>query len=377
MGALTTKVIKKITDISFQEWDRVFPPIAESYFFFKTIEESGFGGISFYYILVYDGSRLVGIAPVFSFNYSLDTTVSGPIKKTVSWLVEAFPGLLRPKALICGMLAAEGRIGLVGDNKAEVVKAISRSLDDLARETKSVITAFKDFSDDYTGYLDGLLKSSYGKVESFPVVDLKLDFKGFDEYLSGLSHITRKELRRKFKKVDAAVKIEFKAAVFVEDIVDEIYGLYMQTFLKSDVQFEKLNKEFFINIARNMPGQVKYFLWYIDNKLIAFNLCLSCGDTLVDEYIGLDYAVAYQYHLYFITFRDILKWCLNNGIKMYKSGALTYDPKKRLGCRFIPLYIYAKHTNGFLNLLLKIFCRLIRPENFDKTLKSMKKEGLL
>lgn len=289
------------------------------------------------------------------------------------------PGLLKPKTLICGFLAAEGRIGFKGTGRERepVVLAISGALDDLAKETRAAIIAFKDFSSDFTGFLDILVRKGYGKMESFPSVELKIDFSNFEDYLAGLSHATRKQLRRKFRESETAGKINLKVVESVPDKIKDIYNLYFQTFSKSEVQFEKLNEKFFINISRNMGDQVKYFLWYIDDQLVAFDLCLVFGDTLVDEYIGMDYRFAYKYNLYYVTFRDIIKWSIGHGIKMYESGALTYEPKKRLGCRFVPLFVYAKHTNPVLNPFLKIICRILKPENFDKTLRTMKKEGLL
>jgi hypothetical protein len=72
-----------------------------------------------------------------------------------------------------------------------------------------------------------------------------------------------------------------------------------------------------------------------------------------------------------------MNWCAENGIKRYESGALAYEPKKRLGCRFIPLFIYAKSLNGFLNPLFGMLADFLKPSNFDNVLKELKREGRL
>jgi hypothetical protein len=78
-----------------------------------------------------------------------------------------------------------------------------------------------------------------------------------------------------------------------------------------------------------------------------------------------------------VTFRDIITWAIENGVRQYKSGALIYEPKKRLDCRFIPTFIYTKHMNRLLNPFLGIIFSFLSPERHDPTLREMKAKGLL
>ncbi len=375
---LTTKIFRKISDIPETEWASVFPRTLKNYHFYKAIDESDFEGFSHYYILVYKENIPAGIAPCFLMNYPLDTTIGGFAKKPIANLRKAFPSALSLKILICGSPACEGRIGIAPKNRSNIIRALIAGMEKIAKDEKASMIAFKDFSGSYTKLLDRLLmKQGFNKIESYPSVKMDIDFNSFDEYLKTLSYSTRKDLRRKFRKVDSLPKIDLEVSDNIDGILDEAYGLYQQTFSKSAVQFEEIPKTFFANISKHMPGESKYFLWRINNKLVAFNFCLASADTLMDEYIGFDYSVAYDYHLYFVTFRDIITWCIQNNIKKYESGALTYEPKRRLDCRFMPLSIYVKHRNGLMNLGLRALCSCLKPENFDRVLRSMKKEGRL
>ena len=118
-----------------------------------------------------------------------------------------------------------------------------------------------------------------------------------------------------------------------------------------------------------MPGETRFFLWTIDKKIVAFAFCLVSGDYFIDYYLGFDYAVAYDYHLYFVRFRDLMNWCIGNKIKKYEMGATGYEPKRRLGFNFIPLYIYVKHLNKFFNPIFKVICRLLQPADFPAEFK--------
>jgi predicted N-acyltransferase len=137
--------------------------------------------------------------------------------------------------------------------------------------------------------------------------------------------------------------------------------------------FEIMPIDFFKNVAKNMPNNVRFFLWKADKKIVAFLFALISEDSILDYYIGLDYSVAHEYSLYFIKFRDTIKWCIDNKIKKYEMGTTGYEPKKRLGFDFIPVYLYAKLRNRVFRPVFKILCRFLQFENFDPILKEMKK----
>ena len=73
------KVARKISEIQAEDWDKVFPGVLEGYDFFKTLDESGLGQFTFYYIMVYDGKTPVGAAPCFLMKYPLDNSIRGPL----------------------------------------------------------------------------------------------------------------------------------------------------------------------------------------------------------------------------------------------------------------------------------------------------------
>jgi predicted N-acyltransferase len=368
---LTIKIVRKIEEISPEDWLRVFPDILENYYFFKTSDESNFERFSFYYILVYQKDEVVGCAPCFYMDYPLDTTIQSPLKHLSNAVRKIFPNLLNLRAVVCGSPACEGRIGIAAEDKLKILEAVSCALEQIAKDNKASVIAFKDFSPDYTQFMDYLIKKGFYKLAGYPSVEINMRFRTFEEYLKNLSHANRKSLRRKFRRAEKLPKIDCRITNDLGELLDAAYGLYLQTFSKSEIHFEEYTKDFLKNISKNMPNEVKYFLWSINGRLVAFNLCLASKDALVDEFLGLDYSVAYKYSVYFITWRDILTWCIENGIKKYESGALAYETKRRLGCKFVPVYIYVKHMNKFINPFFKILCILLKPENFDVELKTL------
>ena len=103
-------------------------------------------------------------------------------------------------------------------------------------------------------------------------------------------------------------------------------------------------------------------------KAIAFSLCLIHRDTIYDEYLGLDYAVAFDLNLYFYTLRDIINWAITHGIQWYVSSALNYEPKLHLRCDLAPLDLYVAHTSPIVNAFMKRLLPLLEPTRNDPVL---------
>ena len=375
--ALKTKVVRRIIDIQAVDWNKVFPNVLESYDFFKTLDESNLGQFSFYYIMVYERKTPVGATVCFLMNYSLDTSISGPLRRITNAIKRRIPNIFSLKVLACGIPIGQGQMGMAG--QADIImKVILRRMEQIAKKNKASIVAFKDFDQTYTKILDPLQKAGFAKFDSLPSTELNVWFKDFEEYLKTLSSANRYDLRRKFKKVDNHIRIDLEIVDALEnDVLRDVYRLYLDIVTRHDMNFELLPMEFFRNISKNMPKHTKFFLWRIEGKLVAFLFSLISNDIFIDYYVGLDYSVAYKYHLYFIKFRDILNWCIKHNIKRYEIGITGYEPKRRLGFDFIPLYLYAKLRNRMLRPVFNLICQFLKFEHFDPALRKVKVRKIL
>jgi len=369
MNDLTTKIVRKAADISPEAWNALFPNAPKIFDLYRLIDESNFEGFSFYYVAVYKKNDIAGIAPCFALDYHLDTTVDGPLKEITVRIKKVLPKLFTLKCIFCGSPINEGKIGIVDQYQHETMSAILHGMGNIAKEENASVLIFKDYFSEYKNTLDPIIGEGFCKVCSYPSVKMSIDFKSFDEYLKTLSPASRDGLRRKLKKTDKLVKIDLIVTDNADDTIDEVYALYLQTYAKSRIKWGEIPKKFFADISGSMKENVKYFQWRINGKLVAFNLCLSLGDILISTYIGLDYSVAYEYNLYFATFRDEINWCIQNNIKAFHSGEFAYEAKKRLGFSFVPKHYYVKHRSRLINPFFKILCYMLQPKNFDKILR--------
>jgi len=91
--------------------------------------------------------------------------------------------------------------------------------------------------------------------------------------------------------------------------------------------------------------------------------------------LGLDYSVALDLHLYFVTLRDLINWCCQQGLKRYYSTALGYDPKLHLKFELAPVDLYVRQTNPLLNAIFKRLARFLDPTRRDPILMRFENAG--
>jgi len=374
----TSKVVSRISEINRDEWNKVFPDVLESYDFFKTLDESGFDQFSFRYIAVYNRKTIVGATHCFILKYSMDTSINGPLRRLTNFIKKANPEIFNIKAVACGSPVGQCRIG-ISDDKDRILNVILRRLEQIARKEKASIIAFKDFNNNYKKMIAAhLKKEGFVGFNSLPTTLMDLRFKNFEEYMQALSGATRYDLRRKFRASEKHGKVEMEIVDQIDGrTLEDAYKLYLQMLETHDMAFEIVPKDFFSNISKNMPGNIKFFLWRIDGKMAAFLFAMVKEDMFIDYYLGLDYALAHKYHLYFVKFRDVMSWCIKHKIKEYEMGITGYEPKRRLGFNFEHLYLYVKYRNAFIRPFFNFFAQFLKFENFDPELKKILQEDAL
>jgi hypothetical protein len=118
-----------------------------------------------------------------------------------------------------------------------------------------------------------------------------------------------------------------------------------------------------------MGDKVRFFTWRRGDELIACSMSMVEGKTLYLEYLGLDYRIAHDLHLYHYTFRDQYNWAAQNGLTKIWSSALGYDPKLHLQFRLDPLDLYVQHVWPFMNTVMQRALKWMVPARYDQTLK--------
>jgi hypothetical protein len=168
---------------------------------------------------------------------------------------------------------------------------------------------------------------------------------------------------------EQAPPIEMSVVDDIAPVIDDVYPLYLQVYNRSKLHFEKLTKEYFCGLGHRIGDKNRFFVWRQSGKIVAFGSCILQGDTVHAEYLGLDYTVALDLHLYHYTFRDLISWGIANGYKWFHSSSLNYDPKLHLRYQLDPIDLYVRHTSTIGNAVFSWVLPWLEPTRYDQTLK--------
>lgn len=364
-------VFEHARDVPVGFWERGFADSWKDFQYYDLIEQTMRSGFDYRYLLVFDeNDRPLALQPLLLANQDLAISAGAKVARLVAKLRRHWSHFLKSRIALAGCLVGDGKMGTMESNET-AAPLVAEALEKYAGSVGVRLVGFKDFPARMRSAFSSLNQAGYVRVTGFPPLILDLNFASFEEYaIKQLSRATRKNLRRKFRAADnASPPISFEVWTDAEHIIDEIYPLYLAVAETSAVQFEIFTREYFLEAARSAPGKFRYFIWRQGSRAVAFSFCTIWDGTLYDNDIGLDYSVAYELHLYYVTFRDLLHWALANGLRRYASAPLNYDPKLRLRLEPQEVDVYVKHTSPWLNALIKAFAPVFEPARTDPVLR--------
>ena len=367
----TAKILTLSGIGNLEAWKRAFQNKCKDHRYYELIDQTLANDFEYRYAVLEDRSgNIRAIQPIFFVRQNLVEGMRGAFRKAVDLVRKKFPRFLTMRVLMVGCAAGAGELGACNANDERwTADALGATLRNYARENNASLVVLKDFPVNYRSTLAALSENGYARVPSMPMTRLELPYQNFDEYLQTLGYVSRKSLRRKFRKTERAAKIEMEVVNDITPQIDAIYPLYLQVHERSPMKFETLTKEFFCRIAQIMPERARFFIWRESDKIIAFSLCLVCGHTIYDECLGLDYDIALDLHLYFYTMRDVIRWAIDQRLRYYFSGPLNYDPKLHLGHELVPLDLYVLHTRALLNPIFRVAVKYLEPTRHDPILR--------
>lgn len=356
-----------------RRWSYAFERERKDHRYYEIVEDTIFERFEYRYFAIKDANGDVrSIQPFFILNQDLLlVAANSKIGGLIEFIRLTWPRFMRMRMLMVGCAAGEGHLDNGDITRLDCQpQLLASAIVAHARKLKVSVIVLKEFPAKYRGPLQCFLRCGFTRVPSLPMTKLNIEYTSFDEYMNkALNSATRAKLRKKFRAAALATPIEMSVVDDITPIIDKIYPLYLQVYERSKLHFEKLTKEYFCRLGRDMPDKVRFFVWHQNARIVAFTHCMIEGEAIYAEYIGLDYSVALDLHLYHYAFRDMITWAIANGYKWFRSSGLNYDPKLHLRHLLDPIDLYVRHISEIMNVIFKWVLPLIEPTRYDKTLQ--------
>ena len=324
-----------------------------------------------YFAIVDSRGRARAIQPFFLVDQDIVEGLGADRVYLISLVRRFYPRFLKLRTLMVGCSAGEAHLATTETLPANIVaETLSNGLIEQARSLNAQLIVLKEFPSRYRNVLHHFVQRGFTRAPSMPMTILDIGYENFDAYMEkALRSSARRKLRKKLEATAGITDIRLSVTDDAASFVDEIYPLYVQVFDRSRMQFEKLTKEFFRQLGQRMSDKVRFFAWRRGNTLVSFCLCMVQGDSLYAEYVGFDYTVALDLHLYHYIVRDMINWGISQGYKWFRSSGLNYDPKLHMRHRLDPIDLYVRHTSALPNAILRLALPWMVPVRYDATLK--------
>lgn len=302
--------------------------------FHSAFQKSKVPGFGVGYLLVKRDEERISVAPFFLHDYQLSLFFD-------SQLLKKLFGFLRLRAAFVGHPSADvGRID--GEISEEVLAAINNFL-----FTKSRLIVYKFFE-------QALPLHDFSTISGMFIPVLKIE----SDYFSSFHGAKRKHLKREQQLSEVLHFKEVDHPASSADIpLDEIYQLYLNSYNNSNLQFEKLNRDYFINTL----GISRYLLVYLNDELVGFTQWLHKGDHICGKYLGMNYEGGKPGFIYPAIMLQMIEIAIRDGFSSIDFGVSNYAAKKRLGCQLVPTWVYFRHANPAINWLLERLKFLAEP----------------
>jgi hypothetical protein len=378
--AASVDVISRAQLANCRHWQRAFSSQHKDHRYYEIVDDTLHPEFDYGYFAIRDSQgEIQAIQPFFI----LDQDILVGIRPHFGHLIDAirlqWPRFMYIKTIMVGCVAGEAHLD-DGDEsrRAAHARALEGMIVGQARKVGARLIVLKEFPKQYREVLSCFVRGGFTRIPSMPMTQLGIAYESFDEYTrSALNSATRRKLRKKFKATELGIPIELNVTSDITPIIDEVYPLYRQVYDRSKLHFEMLTKEYFCLLGARMPDKVRFFVWRRAGKAVAFGECMVHGDTMFAEYLGLDYSVALDLHLYHYVNRDLVSWAIANGYKRFQSSGLNYDPKLHLRHRLMPVDLYVRHASAIINVIMRMALPWLAPTRYDKTLKKFPNHGEL
>jgi len=361
------------------EWNALFPAELEDWDYYRATEHAQLAGFTFVYFGVRVDGRLRAAVPGFAVDYRLDTTLSGALKRVAEAIKRVFPRLLSQRMLSLGSPVSEiCHLGFAPDatpqEKRALLSAILDAVERHAAAERVQMIAIKDASAAQDAlWSDAAHARGLRRQPGLPTAWLDVRFADIDAYLASLSAGTRKDMRRKLKKA-AALQIEWRRDI--ADIRNDVMRLYQETYDRAEFDFEQLTLAYFEGVLRATGARASCVTYRLGGRLVAFNLVLHDSARLLDKFWGMDYAVAREYNLYFVSWFENVRWCIEHGVPLYQSGQGLHREKMRLGSRLGANWLWYRHRNRVLDAVFAGVEKIARLDRLDPELAALSRSNV-
>ena len=344
--------------------------------FLKAIENSRPQNITPYYLGVFKGEKLVGIAIIQRVEMYVDDVFRRTSRHTLKQIAKQLVSkIIKGNTLGVGNLMHTGQHGLYfieeDISQEEYLNTIYKAIRELKIEIKKRynkkirIVAFKDYfeNDKIHNNFQFFKANNLYKVQVQPnmVFSISSTWKKPEDYILSFNKKYRKRYKTARKKgVD--IKCRELDADYLENHSKTIFKLYETVSDNARVNSFKLPEDHFSSLKNNLKENFKVFGYFLNEELVGFYSLILNNDCLETYFLGYKKEEQRKHQMYLNMLFDMAFFGIENSFKTIVYARTAMEIKSSIGAKSNTMHIYLKHTNNFIaNTVLKCIVKYMNP----------------
>ncbi len=374
---------QSMKDVS-TDWDIAAP--ASNLFlqrkYLNLLEENAPNRMQFRYILFYKNDMPIGVAncQIQAFNAD-DSLQQGSATKqksrflsTVSKQIKHFvASRFEFNTLICGNLLLTGEHGFYFQeglfSKAIQFELVRSALHQLCKDLKKdkleiSVNLLKEYCEECRSSSQPLLDENYKEFTIQPnmILDIRPDWKTFDDYLGAMYSKYRVRVKRAMKKGKDIVRKSLSADEIRENL-DLLYSLYEEVASGAGFNVMKLNKNYFLALKETLQDNFTLMAYYLDNQIIGYYTLINNHKELEAHFLGFDKSKNHSHQIYLNMLYDMVRVGIEQQFKQIIFARTALEIKSSVGAEAHEMYCYMRHRSQISNHFLTTIYEYLKPDD--------------
>jgi len=225
---------------------------------------------------------------------------------------------------------------------------------------KTSLVIYKDYQKSFLKNFDEEEFKSFYRFSVQPnmILNIKPDWKSFEDYSDDLSKKYRARLKSAKIKIDGIQKIELDIHS-IKKYQNEMNILYQNVAENAPFNTFFLTKNHFESMKYNLKENFKVFGYFMNEKLIGFYTLILNNNDIDTYFLGYDKEIQKEKQIYLNMLFDMTEFGISNQFKRIVFGRTALEIKSTVGAEPVEIFGLIKHNNKAINPFMeKIFTSL-------------------
>ena len=343
--------------------------------YLQALEEASPNNIQLFCIAVFKDNVIVGVAITQRVQlYLKDIFRQTKVSCVKTFFQDLVSKVLKGNILVVGNLTHTGQHGIFFNEETisqpQFFEAIFSALSDIKATIKSNqnktirMIVLKDYFEEDVIHLEkdsfDTAKLHQAFVQPNMIMSLNTNWLTIDDYTASLNKKYRDRYKRARKKLNSIKSVELNLEE-VKNHTLELHSFYMNVSNNAEFNTFLLPENHFYRLKLRLQENFKVYGYFLKDKLVGFYTLILNNNALETYFLGYDSEHQYPNQLYLNMLYDMLKFGIENKFKSVVYARTAMEIKSSVGAKPKPMVVYLKHTNGFLNAILKQIFKLMNP----------------